>query len=164
MIVKCVCCQKQLVKAGSWADCVVQWNLSWETTAMRDYLSWQTTHFWQKNLHFNIIEPVLTGHIFVANGVVFQDRFYCSRFACGPDSCSVLFLTTVTGYCYCTAVPYHTISCILEIVSYNNSKIKYWWLSTCDILFCTSVYFLHEMNLWHNTWDSVPVWEPLINW
>ncbi len=37
---------------------LVQWNLSWETTAMRDHLSWKTTHFWQKALHFNITEPV----------------------------------------------------------------------------------------------------------
>ncbi len=42
---------------------IVQWNLSWETTAMRDGLSWQTTYFWQKGLHFNITEPVTTDHL-----------------------------------------------------------------------------------------------------
>ena len=36
----------------------LQWNLSWETTAMRDHLSWKTRHSWQKNLHLNITEPV----------------------------------------------------------------------------------------------------------
>ncbi len=61
----------------------VQWNLSWKTTTMRNHLSWQTMHFRQKVLDFNIYNwtchrtpPVLTDHIFVADGVVFQDRFY----------------------------------------------------------------------------------------
>ncbi len=40
----------------------IQWNLSWETTAMRDHLSWHTTHFWQ-DLHFNITEPVTRDHM-----------------------------------------------------------------------------------------------------
>ena len=46
---------------------------------------WQTTHFWQ-GLHLifqynwtcHRRPPVLTDHIFVVNGVVFQDRFYCN--------------------------------------------------------------------------------------
>ncbi len=42
---------------------IVQWNLSWQTTAMRDHLSWQTTHFWQKDLHFNITEPATRDHL-----------------------------------------------------------------------------------------------------
>ena len=41
----------------------IQWNLSWETTAIRDHLSWQTTYFWQKGLHFNITEPVTRDHL-----------------------------------------------------------------------------------------------------
>ncbi len=49
---------------------------------MRDHLSLQTTHFWQKDLYFTITEPhqrspVLADHIFVASEVVFQERFYC---------------------------------------------------------------------------------------
>ncbi len=89
----------------------IQWNMSWETTAMKDHLSgqtphfggqkdlpvhfsitepvttdhhlsWQTIHFWHKDLHFNCTchqrPPVLTDHIFVANGVISQDRFYCT--------------------------------------------------------------------------------------
>ncbi len=43
--------------------CAVQWNLSWETTAMRDPLSWQTMHFRQNDLHFNITEPVTRDHL-----------------------------------------------------------------------------------------------------
>ncbi len=44
--------------------CNIRWNLSWETTAMRDHLYWQTTHFfWQKDLHFNIPEPVTGDHL-----------------------------------------------------------------------------------------------------
>ncbi len=42
---------------------VVQWNLSWETTAMRDHLSWRTTHFWQKDQHFNTTAPVTRDHL-----------------------------------------------------------------------------------------------------
>ncbi len=41
----------------------VRWNLSWETTATRDHLSWQTTHFWQKDLHFSIMKPVTRDHL-----------------------------------------------------------------------------------------------------
>ncbi len=41
----------------------IQWKLSWETTALRDHLSWQTTHFWQ-DLHFNRTEkPVTKDHL-----------------------------------------------------------------------------------------------------
>ncbi len=36
----------------------IQWNLSWETTAMRDHLSWKTTYVWQIVPHFNTVEPV----------------------------------------------------------------------------------------------------------
>ncbi len=39
-----------------WA--AVQWNLFWETTAMRDHLSWKTIYPWQKIIYFNAIEPV----------------------------------------------------------------------------------------------------------
>ncbi len=42
---------------------VLQWNLSWETTFMRDHLSWKTTHFWQKDQHFNTTEPVTRDHL-----------------------------------------------------------------------------------------------------
>ena len=42
---------------------VIQWNLSWESTAMTDYLSQQKMHFWQKDLHFNITEPVIRDHL-----------------------------------------------------------------------------------------------------
>ncbi len=41
----------------------IQWNLSWETNDMRDHLSWQITHFLQKDLHFNITEPVTRDHL-----------------------------------------------------------------------------------------------------
>ncbi len=62
----------------------IQWNLSWETTAMRDHLSWKTTHFWQKDQHFNTTEPVTGDHrswetTFCGQlGVFSQDRFYCT--------------------------------------------------------------------------------------
>ncbi len=42
---------------------VLQLNLPWETTAMRDHLSWQTTNLCQKDLHFNITEPVTRDHL-----------------------------------------------------------------------------------------------------
>ncbi len=60
----------------------VQWNVSWETTAM---MSWKDHTFLAEDLHFTRTEPVtrdhliLTDQIFVANGVVFQDRFYCTH-------------------------------------------------------------------------------------
>ncbi len=42
---------------------VIQWNLSWETTAMRDHLSWRTTSFLQKVLHSSVYEPVTKDHL-----------------------------------------------------------------------------------------------------
>ena len=64
---------------------LLQWNLSWETTAMRDHLFWRATYSWWKVLHFKTNEPscpqkppLLRDHIFIANRVVFQDRFYCT--------------------------------------------------------------------------------------
>ncbi len=63
-----------------WSDTSIQWNVFLETTAMIDHLSWKTTHFWQKELHFNWTchqrPPVIRDHTFVAIGVVFQDRTY----------------------------------------------------------------------------------------
>ncbi len=81
-----------VVAAATKVIVMVQWNLSWETTAIRDHLSWRTTSFAQKVLHFqhkwtcHQRPPVLRHHIFMANGVVFQDRFYCS--SCSARSCS----------------------------------------------------------------------------
>ncbi len=49
---------------------------------LRDHLSWQTTHFIRRTYTFQYNwtcpqrPPVLTDHIFVASGVVFQDRFH----------------------------------------------------------------------------------------
>ncbi len=58
--------------------------MSWKTTAMTAYLSWKTTHSRQKVLYVCVFEPVPKDHLswettFMANGVVFQDRFYCIR-------------------------------------------------------------------------------------
>ena len=56
-----------------------------ETTAMRDHLSWKTTYSRQTVLLFQCNWPcdqrlpVLRDHIYKANGVVFQDGFYCNR-------------------------------------------------------------------------------------
>ncbi len=63
--------------------CIQQKKLPWETTAMRDYLSWNTQHFGAEGPTFpynwtcHQIASVLTDHIFVANGVVLQETFYC---------------------------------------------------------------------------------------
>ncbi len=48
---------------GNDVSALVQWNLSWETTAMRDHLSWKTIDFWQKVLHFSVNEPVTKAHL-----------------------------------------------------------------------------------------------------
>ncbi len=42
---------------------IIQWNLSWGTTALRDHLSWKTTIFWQIDIQFNITEPVSRNHL-----------------------------------------------------------------------------------------------------
>ena len=61
----------------------VHWNLSWETTAMRDHLSLTDGAFSAEGPTFQYNEtchqrpPVLIDHSFVANSMVFQDRFYC---------------------------------------------------------------------------------------
>ena len=39
----------------------------------------------QYNLTCHQTPPVLTDHIFVANGVAFQDRFYCTIIEAGID-------------------------------------------------------------------------------
>ena len=60
----------------------IQWNLSWETTAMRDHLFWKTRCSWPKDTTFyrnwtcHERPPVLRDHIFMGNRVVFQDKFY----------------------------------------------------------------------------------------
>ena len=74
----------------------LQWKLFWETTAMRDHLSWQTTHFWQKDLHFHITEPVTRDHLSWQTTFfsVFQEseRFYCN--------CTYLYLLPLKDYTF----------------------------------------------------------------
>ena len=48
--------------AGSY-HVIIHWNLAWETTAFRDHLSWRTTSYCQKVLHFSINEPVTRDHL-----------------------------------------------------------------------------------------------------
>ncbi len=66
----------------------IQWNLSSETTAMRDHLSWRTRHIllaegptiqcnWTCH-HMHQRPHVLRDHICMANGPVFQGRFNCT--------------------------------------------------------------------------------------
>ena len=61
----------------------VQWNLSWETTAMRDHLSWSTfvpyipgrsSHI-SKRLNLSPKTTCLIDHTFMASGVVLQERW-----------------------------------------------------------------------------------------
>ncbi len=54
--------RSSLVNAGD-SQIHIQWNLSWETTAMRDPLSWRTTSFGQKVLHSSVYEPVTKDHL-----------------------------------------------------------------------------------------------------
>ncbi len=53
---------------------------------LRDHLSWKTRYSWQKVPHFNVIELVTKDHLSwestFANGVVFQNRFYCTLYSC----------------------------------------------------------------------------------
>ncbi len=75
-------------KHKSFAKCshnklLIQWNLSWETTAMRppvltDHTILAEGPTFQYNWTCHQRPPVLTDHIFVANGVVFQDGFHCT--------------------------------------------------------------------------------------
>ena len=57
----------------------LQWNLSWETTAMRDHLSWETRYSWQKVIHFNVIEPVIKDHLSWESTFVWPTRGGLSR-------------------------------------------------------------------------------------
>ncbi len=88
--VYCMPCFENLViisHAGSTE--IVQWNLSWEIIAMKDHLSclsWKKLYTWQNGPTFQYNwtrhqKKHLPWEInFMANGGVFQDRFYCSWF------------------------------------------------------------------------------------
>ncbi len=63
----------------------VQWNVSWETTVMRlpvlilkDQIFLAEVPTFQYNYTCPQRTSVLRDHICMANGVVFQDRFYCT--------------------------------------------------------------------------------------
>ncbi len=62
----------------------IQWNLSWKTAAMGDHLSGQTTHFRQKDLHFNTTEPVTRDHL------SWQTTFLWPMEWCFKTGCTVL--------------------------------------------------------------------------
>ncbi len=72
-------------KWNTWTQISVQWNLSSQTTAMRDHLSWKTTTSRQKDRQFNRIDPVTRDPYLETSslevGVVFQGRFHCSTTA-----------------------------------------------------------------------------------
>ncbi len=59
----------------------VQWNLSWETTSIRDHLSWKIKYFWQKVLHFNVFEPVTKDHLYWQTTFLWQ---WCGLWRQGP--------------------------------------------------------------------------------
>ena len=52
----------------------VQCNLSWETTGMRGPPVLEDPNIWQKELHFNTVEPVLKDHPIGHKNVVCQDQ------------------------------------------------------------------------------------------
>ncbi len=66
----------------------VQWNLSWETIAMRVHLYWCTEYCSRSHILMQLnLSPKATcleklrDHIFMENRiVVFQDRFYCTTY------------------------------------------------------------------------------------
>ncbi len=66
--------------------------LAWETTCLDrpHILAEGPTFQYTSNWTCQQRPPVLTDHIFVANGVVFQDRFYCADFDCWCDWFSML--------------------------------------------------------------------------
>ncbi len=65
----------------------IQWNLSWETTAMRDHLSWKTTYFWHGRFYISIqlnLSPKTISlerpHFYVRRGGLSrQVLLYCIR-------------------------------------------------------------------------------------
>ncbi len=89
---------------------IVQWNLSWGTTAMRDHLSWKTTHFCRRT-NISIQLSLLTETTclerphFVAKGVAFPDRFYCITVS-ARNQWSFKAGFTVPDTDTCTDMPY----------------------------------------------------------
>ena len=77
----------------TYSETYLQRPLPWETTAMTDHLSLVDGPTFQYNWTCHQKPPVLRDHIFMVNGLVFQDRFYCT-------------LLTYTGlYRYYTLAP-----------------------------------------------------------
>ncbi len=74
---------RPLMFPSFWYTCI-QWNLLWETTAMRDHLEETVLKFGTESPTFQCKwtchhrTPVLGDHICMANGMVFRDRLHCS--------------------------------------------------------------------------------------
>ena len=85
---------------------VIQWCLSWRTTAMRDHQSWRTTKFCQKVPHFNANEPVTKGHLpwdtilLWPMGIVFQHSFCTLYFSDHCQQISYQFSIMATNLCF----------------------------------------------------------------
>ncbi len=120
--------------------------MSWETTAMRPPVlnkCWRTTHFWQKYLHFNITEPVpresettcLDRLHFMANGVIFQDRFYCNKR--GGVNQAYSRLSTTHGQ--------QITDCKLDSVVYTG--VYAWWFNV-DLSCLGQTIYMYAQQFW----------------
>ncbi len=121
---------------------LLQLNLSWVTTAMRDHLSWRTTNLRQKVLQFNANEHVIKddlswNHIFMSNGVVFHNRFHCN--CCNSSKMNLVYtwdridqycLTRIQGtyralwpFCF-TYEPKKALKCTKNIVAPHQQGLQ----------------------------------------
>ncbi len=125
---------KFYVTCNCWDICMIcepqQTRVS-ETCLARQLL-YRPCIFWQNDQYFNLTEPVtrdhlspvLTDHIFVANGVVFQDRFYCSFKTPWKGTWSYLVLYNICTYIF----PYNyvLVTCQNLKQTVSNPALLHW--------------------------------------
>ncbi len=159
----------------------VQWNLSlgdhwhdWETTCLyRPHILASEPTF-QYNWTCHQRPPLLTNHIFVANGVVFQNRFYCGAFyetsytekskavasvktyhctascACTPNA-PVVYRATSNSVCIWLAAYGTVFSPIPRLLAFSWG-ILIWWILLIGgqgVPVSSSAIYNSGTDLWH---------------
>ncbi len=120
----------------------IQWNLSWETTAMRDHLSWKTISFWQKVLHVSVNAPVTKDHLssepsFWPMGWSFKTVLLYNLLICPPCQLNPIWYLSKYHLSEIAARIWTALSASRSAVSFSTTSARWlrgpslfsWWKS-----------------------------------
>ncbi len=125
-----------------------QWNLSWETTALRDHLS-ETIYSWQL-INFNVIEPTTKDHL------SWETKFSCSMGSSFKTGFTVHLVRFTIGCLQCSWGD--NTSCVTW-VSYKPEYCNDGILHLSSVLVSLS-----QVRLIYPVWHDPRLWPSECRW